>query len=89
MRLEDIYARKITREIDPVAVVSKLKEDLIKQEIEEYIFTNDILDYLYRFLDSLVHSKSDKTGVWINGYYGCGKSHFLKYIYYCLQTTYQ
>jgi len=89
MKLHEIYAREITRTIDPTAVVSKLKEDLIKQEIEEYIFTNDILEHLYRFLDSLVNSKSDKTGVWINGYYGCGKSHFLKYIYYCLQPMYQ
>ena len=89
MKLHEIYARKITRAIDPVAVVSKLKEGLIQQEIEEYIFTNDLLEYLYRFLNVLLNSKSDKTGVWINGYYGCGKSHFLKFIYYCLHPTYR
>ena len=89
MKLQEIYAREITRKIDPTAVVSKLNEDLIKQEIAEYIFTNDILEHLYRFLESLVNSKSDKTGVWINGYYGCGKSHFLKYIFYALHPSYQ
>lgn len=87
MKLQEIYFREITREIDPTAVVSKLRNDVIIQEIEEYIFTDDLLDHLYRFLDVLLNSPLDKTGVWINGYYGCGKSHFLKFIYYCLNQV--
>lgn len=84
MKLQEIYARQITRDIDPTAVVSKLRDEVINQEIEEYVFTDDLLEHLNSFLETLLTSPLDKTGVWINGYYGSGKSHFLKFIYYCL-----
>ncbi len=87
MNIGSLYAKSIDRRINPVAVVSELEVELVKQEIEEYVFTPQIYNYLYSVLDKVVNQTEGKTGVWINGYYGSGKSHFLKYIYYSLNNT--
>jgi len=89
MKLSAIYEKEINRRINPVAVVSELNDELIKQEIEEYVFTPDIYKYQYQVLDAVINSKGERTGIWINGYYGSGKSHFLKYLFYCFSQTHQ
>jgi NTP pyrophosphatase (non-canonical NTP hydrolase) len=87
-KLKHLYAREIDRRIDPVATVSELDEDYVQKEIDEYFFTDTLFEHLHTFLDKLASGTEGRTGVWINGYYGSGKSHFLKYIYYCLSDTY-
>ena len=89
MKLIDLYFRDIERHINPAVVVSERKADAVKQEIEEYIFTTDIIRNLHKFLSALTSKTSGKTGVWISGYYGSGKSHFIKYLYYCLDKQYR
>jgi len=84
MIIKEIYDLPIEREIKSAVVVSDQKAETIKAEIEEYVFTNDIIEKLYKFLDTFINQNKNKTGVWINGYYGSGKSHFIKYINYCL-----
>ncbi len=88
MKLKDLYERPIDRRIDPVATVSELDDDYVQKEIEEYFFTETLYDHLHTFLKILGEGTEGRTGVWINGYYGSGKSHFLKYIYYCLSEEY-
>ena len=83
-RLAELYERDIDRRIDPVATVTELSDDYVEKEIEEYFFTDTLFTHLHTFLDKLTSGTEGRTGVWINGYYGSGKSHFLKYIYYCL-----
>jgi hypothetical protein len=88
MKLRDLYKRPIDRRIDPVATVSELDEAYVHREIEEYFFTDTLYDHLHTFLEKLTEGTEGRTGVWINGYYGSGKSHFLKYIYYCLSEDF-
>ena len=77
MILQNIYEKDITRHINPAVVVSELEENKIEQEIGEYVFTQDIVKNLYKFLNAITNKKEGKTGVWISGYYGSGKSHFI------------
>lgn len=88
-KIHELYARDITRRINPAVVVSEMKADNIEQEIEEYIFTEDITRNIHKFLDAIANKKEGKTGVWISGYYGSGKSHFIKYLFYCLNKQYR
>jgi len=88
MKLYDLYKRRVDRRIDPVATVSELDEGYVQKEIEEYFFTDTLYDHLHTFLGKLTQGTKGRTGVWINGYYGSGKSHFLKYIYYCLSEDF-
>ena len=89
MKIHELYARDITRRINPAVVVSEMKPENIRQEIEEYIFTNDITRNIYKFLNAIASNKEGKTGIWISGYYGSGKSHFIKYLFYCLNKKYR
>lgn len=87
MKLQKIYDKEITRHINPAVVVSELDEKHIHQEIEEYVFTKDIINNIYKFLNAVFNKDEGKTGVWISGYYGSGKSHFIKYLFYCLRNS--
>lgn len=84
MQISNIFERDIERTINSAVVVSNQKEDTIKAEISEYVFTADLMEKLFKFLDTVLNKKEGKTGIWINGYYGSGKSHFIKYAHYCL-----
>ncbi len=83
MKIKELFSKPIERTINPAVVVSKQDKQTIETEIDEYVFTQDLIDNLYRFLHNLIFQDQDKTGIWISGYYGSGKSHFMKYVYYC------
>jgi hypothetical protein len=87
--IQDLYDKKINRRINPAVVVSEMDSYSVDQEIEEYVFTPGITKNVYKFLDAIANKKDGKTGVWISGYYGSGKSHFIKYLFYCLNKKYR
>lgn len=85
MKLQEIFSRSIDRVINPAVVVSNQKQETVQAEIKEYVFTDELIEKLYLILDTVLNKRSGKTGIWINGYYGSGKSHFIKFVHYCLQ----
>lgn len=87
MKLASLFERDINRHIDPAVVVSKLQDEVVTAEIEEYVFTRDIVSNLYKVLDAFLNYKDQKTGIWISGYYGSGKSHFIKYLHYLINPA--
>jgi hypothetical protein len=89
MKLQDIYKRKVTEELNPVVSVSDYTPDTVKTEINEYVFTDEIIHYLYMVLNAIREGNYHQNGIWINGYFGTGKSHFLKYLNYCFMSEYR
>lgn len=87
MLLKEIYARDIFREINPAVVVSNKNRETIEAEIKEYVFTAELIEKLYEMIDTVMNKKTGKSGIWINGYYGSGKSHFIKYVHYLLDAS--
>jgi len=84
-QLINIYENEITRNINPAVAANKMDAETITIEIKEYVFSDDIINSLYRVLNTIKgNGLTDKKGIWINGYYGSGKSHFLKYVHYCM-----
>ena len=79
MQLRQIFSKDIERNINPAVVVSEQDKTTVQTEIEEYVFTEALIDNLYKFLYEIFNQKNGKTAIWINGYYGSGKSHFIKY----------
>jgi hypothetical protein len=86
MKIEQLFSKSITRRVNPAVVANIADNETTDQEIGEYIFTPEITVNMYKFLASVLVDHQGKTGVWINGYYGSGKSHFIKYLYYCLSV---
>lgn len=87
MLLKEIYARDIYRDINPAVVVSNNNKATIEAEIKEYVFTAELIEKLYQMVDTILNKKLGKSGIWINGYYGSGKSHFIKYVHYLLDAS--
>ncbi|RXP53134.1 BREX system P-loop protein BrxC [Lutibacter sp. HS1-25] len=86
MLLKEIYDRDIYREINPAVVVSNKNKETIEAEIKEYVFTDELIEKLFYIVDTVLNKRSGKSGIWINGYYGSGKSHFIKYVHYLLDA---
>lgn len=84
MKLEQIYAKDINRTVNPAVSASDFSVKTVKTEIEEYVFTDEIINGLYKILSAIQCRNFSHNGIWINGYFGSGKSHFLKYLGYCL-----
>ena len=88
MKLEKIYAKDINREVNPAVNASNLSQQTVAIEIGEYVFTDDIINNLYKVLSAIKDRTYSHNGMWISGYFGSGKSHFLKYIKYCLDPRF-
>ena len=86
-KLRELYAKDINREIQGVIKVDD--ETFIKQELEEYVVTDELLKHFRNFFDSYnasITGNTEKMGVWISGFFGSGKSHFLKILSYILDN---
>lgn len=90
MKLLDIYDKPIDRKVNPAVVADNMDNEIIHTEIAEYVLSEEIINGLYSVLQTIKgDNQKDKKGIWINGYYGSGKSHFLKYIHYCMDPATQ
>ena len=89
MQLKYIYEHDIERDINGVIKVAQNDEESIKQELGEYIITRELRKHFNTFFNNYERSLSyptDKIGVWISGFFGSGKSHFLKILSYLLSN---
>ena len=89
MIIKDIFAKPIDRDLKGVIKVGQAEDENIKQELEEYVVTKELQKHFATFFDHYkkgISGKTDKMGVWISGFFGSGKSHFLKIISYILEN---
>lgn len=92
MTIADLYVKPVDRPINGVIKAEQMSEAIIWQELSEYVVTRELNDRLRRFLTtytSVIDNSGDpnstgKMGVWISGFFGSGKSHFLKVLGYLL-----
>ena len=87
--IKELFAKDIYRNIEGVIKADNLSPQAIKQEIEEYVITNELEQKLDNFFEGYVKNlegKSSNNGVWISGFFGSGKSHLLKILSYVLSN---
>lgn len=87
MKFKDLYEKGLDRKVNPAVSASDLTDETVRTEIDEYVFTEEIVINLYNILTNIKVNQGSHIGIWINGYYGSGKSHFLKYASYCLSQN--
>ena len=78
MKFKELYSKGLDRKVNPAVSASDLSEDTVMTEIVEYVFTEEIVINLYDILVNIRQNQGSHVGIWINGYFGTGKSHFLK-----------
>lgn len=89
MNIKDMFAKSIDRDIKGVIKVGQGDDANIKQELEEYVVTRELQNHFEDFFSSYrkgINGHTDKMGVWISGFFGSGKSHFLKILSYLLDN---
>lgn len=89
MKIEKMFQKEITRPIKGVIKVGQTTEKDIYQELDEYVVTKEITQHLSKFYENfskVLTRETDKMGVWISGFFGSGKSHFLKILSYLLEN---
>lgn len=89
MQLQHIYKADINRDINGVIKVNQSDEKNIEPELREYIITKELRRHFTTFFNNYEKSlnhPTDKIGVWISGFFGSGKSHFLKMLSYLLSN---
>ena len=87
MKIQEMFKRDINRYIN--GVISVGEQSTIKQELDEYVVTRELQRHFADFFQSYergLDSPERNTGVWIQGYFGSGKSHFLKMLSYLLEN---
>ena len=87
MKLRDFYSKEVDRDIQGVIKVDS--EEYQEQELSEYVVTKELNKHFINFYDAFIKSinvPTEKMGVWISGFFGSGKSHFLKILSYLLEN---
>ena len=89
MKIKDMFTKKIDREIQGVIIVGQGEDVNVSQELEEYVVTRELQKHFADFYSAYkkgIVGTTPKMGVWISGFFGSGKSHFLKILSYLLEN---
>lgn len=89
MRIQEMFKKGIDRPINGVVKVNQDELDILVQELDEYVITRELKKHIITFFNNYLESFQIPTadiGVWISGFFGSGKSHFLKMLSYLLQN---
>ncbi|MBZ4192837.1 MAG: BREX system P-loop protein BrxC, partial [Candidatus Contendobacter sp.] len=94
MLIKNLFERDIFRPINGVVKADQLDDSSVWQELDEFVITRELDQHFRKFidwyLDAVEQGKNPdptgKMGVWISGFFGSGKSHFLKVISYLLRN---
>ena len=94
MLIRDLFRKQIDRPINGVIKADQRDPGSIWQELEEYVVTKQVAEYLRKFFDAYLAAMdnprdpvlTDRMGVWVSGFFGSGKSHFIKILSYLLEN---
>ena len=89
MIIREMFAEDINRPINGVIKVDQDNTEVIEQEVREYVITRELKKHFINFFDyysEAFGAPTDDIGVWISGFFGSGKSHFLKMLSYILEN---
>lgn len=89
MLIKEMFRKKIDREIQGVIIAGQGESRSVAQELDEYVVTRELQRHFRDFFTAYkkgIVGTTPKMGVWISGFFGSGKSHFLKIISYLLKN---
>src|SRR3954464_3396565 len=87
--IKDLFATDIDRNIEEVIKVDQADEQLVREELAEYVATDSIRSHFRAILERYAETPNkphEGIGVWVSGFFGSGKSSFAKYLGLALET---
>jgi hypothetical protein len=87
--VKDILEKDPARQIERVIKVDERDPRIVGSELEEYVVTDEIRQYLEDIIDRFIESRHrtpESVCTWVSGFFGSGKSHFLKVLGYVLSN---
>lgn len=85
VKFDSIFTNQIEKDIN--GVINADAKNELAEEFSEYVITNEVANCLDGFFDKYNEQKPVYNGVWISGFFGCGKSHLLKILSYLISNT--
>lgn len=88
MRIQEMFVDDINRKINGVIKVDQ-EDNSTEQELNEYVITRELKKHFitfFNYYDDAFDVPTSDIGVWISGFFGSGKSHFLKMLSYILEN---
>lgn len=94
MKIRELFTKPIDRPINGVIKADQRDAESIWQELDEYVVTKQLTEYFRRFFDAFLAAAdspkdpvvTSRMGVWVSGFFGSGKSHFIKILSYLLEN---
>ena len=87
MKIKELFRRDIDRVIEEVIKVDVGDENIIADELDEYVATGHILEELETVLEVYQESilnPNETCTVWVSGFFGSGKSSGRRFLGYLL-----
>lgn len=87
MLIKEMFEKEIDRDIQGVIIVGQSEAENVAQELDEYVVTKELQKHFADFFSAYkkgIVGTTSRMGVWISGFFGSGKSHFLKILSYLL-----
>jgi len=92
MQIKEIFKKDISRPINGVVKADQLDDAIVWQELDEYVVTRELDQHLRKFISAYLTAIDNahdpvitsRIGVWVSGFFGSGKSHFIKILSYLL-----
>jgi len=94
MQVKDLFAKDIFRPINGAVKAEQTDESTVWQELDEFVVTRELTGHIQKFFGSYAEALRNpkdiditgRIGVWVSGFFGSGKSHFIKILSYVLHN---
>ncbi|MGL5908133.1 MAG: BREX system P-loop protein BrxC [Shewanella sp.] len=94
MQVKELFSKQLDRSINGVVKADQLNEQIIWSELDEYVVTRELDKHFRHFFENYLPgvnnpddpSVAGKVGIWVSGFFGSGKSHFIKILSYLLSN---
>src|ERR1039458_6554423 len=92
MKIAQTFTKPIDRPINGVIKADQQDAESVWQELDEYVVTRELDKHFRAFFGAYLNAidnpnnsdLSGRVGVWVSGFFGSGKSHFIKILSYLL-----
>ena len=87
--IRTLFASDIERRIEEVIKVDQTDEEILREEIGEYVTTDAIRSHYVSVLEAYAETPNkphEGVGVWVSGFFGSGKSSFAKMLGLSIQN---